>query len=153
MTWRSHLDDVGVLYSLADDLKSFWQSKGTEWDLLNSKLQQVIQEEQRSHLVADAEPTQRLRELLEHQPEYRELRDRLDIEIHTALEIAAFLDYRQVQSIAQIAFDPPLPPGPLLAAAIDEADALALYVEKSKYWQEYLKAGIRWILRPVFASH
>lgn len=147
--WRHHLSDIGLLYSLVDDLQSFWQLKALDWDKLQRKIYQIADEERRTHIQTKTSPDNRLRETLEHNDDYRPLRDRLDIEIRTALEIADFLNYPRVQSIEQLAFDPPLPPNEILESAIAEAEALANYAQRTAYWWPTLRAAVRQLLRQI----
>lgn len=141
--WRNHLSDVGLLYSLVDDLQAFWQLKALEWDKLSRKILQIAEEEKRSHTPVTHSPDDRLLEILEHNDDYRTLRDRLEIELRSAVEIAHFLGYPHIRSIQQLAFHPPLPPNEPLEAAISEAEALAHYAEKSRYWWWAIIATIR----------
>lgn len=148
MIWRDHLSDVGQLFSLVDDLQSFWQFKAIEWDKLHRRLVQIHEEEKRSYPAVATLPEERLQEILDQNSDYRTLRDRLRLEIKSALEIAQFLGYKQVMALKRLRFSPPLPSNPSLEAAIEEAESLAHYAQGLSFLKRFLRT-LMWLSRGI----
>lgn len=132
--WRNQLCDVALLYSLVDDLQLFWQYKALEWEKLARKVAQAAKEEQRTLARAPVSPDNRLAEILEHNEDYRPLRDRIQVQLNDSLHVADFLGFGQVESLRQLSLEVPLPDDEVLEAAIAEAEQLALYTERANYW-------------------
>lgn len=132
--WRSHLQDVGILYSLVDDLQLFWQYKALEWEKLARKVAQAIEEENRSGNPKPISVEERLEQILNHNEDYRPLKERIVLELEEATVIADFLHYSKVEALKSLHFTPPLPDNSVLEAAITEAETLSKWVKMAPYW-------------------
>lgn len=141
---RRHLQDTALLYSLLEDLQMLWQYKALEWDKLALKVSQNIEQAQRTDIKPSATAEQRLREILEHNSEYTELRDRILSQRQEALDIADFLGVMQVEALKTLTFKQPLPDNPSLENAIGELEKLSRYCERTHYGWQYVRATLHY---------
>lgn len=132
--WRRHLEDVGVLFSLVDDLQLFWQYKALEWDKVARQLANFLENEERSGKETVEPLEARLESLLNRNEDYASLRERLTMELTESLACADFLGYTQVDALKALQFPPSLPENALLEAAIAEAEGLSKYAQQANYF-------------------
>lgn len=106
MIWRNQLRDLAILYSLADDLKLFWQVKAMRWEKLRPRVRQAAEGAAGSLLVDEKKVSARFKELLLGDPDYKELRHRIRTAVKEVNAIAAFLDIPAPHGLDAITFKP-----------------------------------------------
>lgn len=148
--WKKQLREVGLLYSLADDLTLFWQLQKLEWEKISQKVDQAVEEDRRAHEAAPMSAIERLSRILQNNEDYAPLRARLEEQLPEALAIAAFLGFKQVEALASINFQTPLLDSNRLENAIAEADALARYAQRCRYWIPTIRAFYHTIAQRLF---
>lgn len=133
MTWRTQLRDIAILYSLADDLKLFWQLKANRWEPLQTRVIQAAQQRIGSRFIDEEEVAASFKKYLLADPEYKELRFRIKAQIKEVLEIAAFLKLTPPHAIRNIKFKPPLPDYDVIEESVEEVENFIPLVRVSSY--------------------
>ncbi|MDP1836674.1 MAG: hypothetical protein Q8K75_12205 [Chlamydiales bacterium] len=143
MTWRNQLRDLAILYSLADDLKLFWQLKATRWEKLEAKVLQAAQQAASSPIVDEEAVAARFKKFLLADNEYKELRFRIKTQIKEVIEMASFLGLEVPDGIQDIRFKPPLPEYDIIEESVESIEHFIPLCRVSSYPYHYVLQAIK----------
>lgn len=143
MEWRNQLRDLAVLYSLADDLKLFWQIKATRWEKLKAKVRQAAEASAGSTLIDKKAVKARFKELLINDPDYKELRHRIRSQMKEALAIASFLGLKPPDGLEKLNFKPLLMDYTTIETAIEGVENFIPLCRVSSYPYHHFWQAIR----------
>lgn len=145
--WRQQLTDIAYLYSLVEDLQSFWQLKAMRWEALERRLEASRSPEFRHEEVNEPSLEQRLAILLNQDEDYRELQERISLALEETQKICGFLGIPYPDALNEINFSPPLMDNERIETAIEEAKALARRCQKRSYLVCFLQGVFHNLLK------
>ena len=142
MTWRDRLRDLSILFSLADDLKLFWQLKAMRWEKLEAQLRHSEELKAGSPILDEDELANRLKQLLLANADYREVRHRIRVQLKEVAAILGFLKVPMPEPLEALTFKPPLMTNSTVEEAVDAVEALIPVVRTASYGYGYARQAI-----------
>ena len=132
MTWRNQTRDLGILFSLIDDLQVFWQCKNIRWDALKQKFDQVAE-----HSPADkpkpGKTETKFRAALKNDADYRELRHRIIHQRKEVKKICSFLGLSYPKELRRLKFTQLLIANSTIEEAVEALERLIPLCRVSSY--------------------
>jgi hypothetical protein len=139
MTWRDKLRDLSILYSLADDLKLFWQFKAMRWEKLEATVRHTEELKVNSLVVDEEVLAERLKQLLLADQDYREVRHRIRVQLKEVRAIMDFLKIGMPEALEALTFKPPLMDNAVIEVAVEATEGLEPAVRAAPYGRRYVR--------------
>lgn len=143
MIWRDQLRDLAVLYSLAEDLKLFWQLKNTRWEKLQLRVRQVAEQTANSSVIDEDEVAARFKKLVLADPDFKEVRRRIREAVKEVQELALFLGIAPPIGLDHLTFKPPLMDNDTIEAVIENVEEFIPLCRVSSYPYHHLWKALR----------
>jgi len=142
MTWRNQTRDLGILFSLVDDLQVFWQCKNIRWDALHKKIEQAVEHAHPQGADPD-KINEKFRAALKNDADYRELRHRIIHQRKETKKICTFLGLDYPQELLRLKFTQLLIENEVIEDAVDVLERLIPLCRVSSYPYHWVLAAAR----------
>lgn len=142
MNWRNQTRDLGIVHSLVEDLKLFWQLKNTRWEKRQKEVQQASEIQQPQGASQDL-VEQKFRTLLKNDSDYREVRYRIIQQRKEIKQLYTFLDLDYPQELKKLKFTSLLLDNDSIEGAISALEKLIILCRVSSYPYYYCITAIR----------
>ncbi len=141
--WRNQERDLSLLYSFADDLKQYWQWKALKWEKIAQQI--AYTRSAKGYLPSDNEETEEsiLRRTLMGDDDYRDLLQRLAVELEECKAIFHFLEYELTEEMELMDLEAALIPNEILEPVIEDIEWLMPVCKAHIYPLKHLRVAIK----------
>ncbi len=134
--WRNQDRDLALLHSLLEDLKQYWQWKAVKWE-------KIAREVHYARAQTDEDEEVVLRRALMGDDDYRDLLERLLIEIEECKAIFLFLEYDLPEELNELDLTVALIPNEILEPVIDDLEWLLPVCKAHIYPIKHIRAALK----------
>lgn len=140
---RNQERDLCILNSFSDDLKQYWKWKALKWEKIRFEITHTRKLRGYTPDPTDESDEETLRRTLLGDDDYRDLIERLAVELEETKKIYEFLEIELTEEIQQIKFDVALIDNEILEPVIDDIDWLIPVCKAYSYPLRHFRAAIK----------
>ncbi len=139
--WRNQDRDLSLLHSLLDDLKQYWQWKAAKWEKVAHEIHHT--RNLKGYRAEEEEEESILRRSLLGDEDYRDLFERLKVELDETKSIYAFLGYDPPEELEAMDLEAALIPNEILEPVIEDLEWILPVCKEIIYPLKHVRAAIR----------